>query len=196
MRGSRLLAASLAGVVTLIALTLLVHRGGLITWCAFLGGCAILLKLMFKPAGNELFLALVLGVASLLLWIGSFVLIISLWESGEVVELSVDTRDGVRDLRLWVLEIEGQLTIYHDAEPVVAESLLSAAPVRLILGQKESIRIPLAQKVTDISDEQAEHVLRAMANKYGYRNLAATIYYVLLGLPRNRVPVVARLLQC
>ncbi len=195
MKENAWIAASVAGLVSLVALTLLVHRGGLIAWCAFLGGFGILLKLALKPSGNELFMATVLGAAGLLLWVASFALVISLWESGEVVELSVDTRDGVRELRLWVLEIEGELVIYHDAEAVVAESLLSAVPVRLVHGARESIRTPVAQRADQLGSAQAGRILAAMSEKYGYRTLAASVYYGLLGLPRDRIAVVAKLLR-
>lgn len=164
---SRSIAFVVAATVALAGLALVVERGGLIAW-----------------------LALILGVA----WFGTLNYVISTWESGEVVELTIDTSEGPQVARLWVLDIDEHPTLYYDAPPLAAQSLLAQTPVQFSRAGEVSTRVPQATEVDALPEAQANRMLEGMQSKYGERNSAAMVYYGLLGRARDRVPLVVKLL--
>ena len=90
---ARKVAVFLAGLTTVIALVLLIDRGGLIAWCALFFGVALLAKVWLKPSKLDLGLAIGVAIIPALAWVGTFYYVIYTWESGEVVELAVDTSE-------------------------------------------------------------------------------------------------------
>lgn len=189
------IAAGIAGLTTVAALALLIDRGGLIAWSAFLIGVALLAKIWWKPSRFDAVLGIGLVAIAALAWIGTRYYVISTWESAEVVELSIDTDNGVQTARLWVLDIGGEPLIYYDAEPEVARSLLAGKPLQFTRGEEVSTRIPSATPVDSLPEHEARRILEAMESKYGSRVGAATIYYLMLGRSRDRVALVANLVE-
>lgn len=195
MLKSRRIAFFIAGLSTVVALILVVDRGGLIAWGALVIGVALLVKVWLKPSKLDLGLTVGLVTIPVLAWFGTFYYVISRWESGEVVELAIDTSNGAHTVRLWVLDIGAYPTVYYDAEPEVAKSLLAGKPLKFTRAGEVSTRIPKTTKVDALPEDEANLVLEAMETKYGDRNGAAVLYYALLGTPRDRVPVVVNLIE-
>jgi len=195
MLKSRSLASFVAGITTAAALLLVVDRGGVLAWVALAIGIALIAKIWFKPSRIDVGLGVGLAVVSAAAWIGTFYYVISTWESGEVVELVIDASDGTHTARVWVLDMDEQPLVYYDAEPEVARSLLEGTPVQFTRAGKLSTRIPEAARVDSLPDDEANRIFDAMIAKYGDRVGAADIYYSMLGRSRDRVAVVARLIQ-
>ena len=191
---SRVFAAFIAGLIITIALVLLIDRGGLIAWSALFIGLALLAKIWFKPTSRDLALSVGLASIPVLAWIGTFNYVISTWESGEVVELAIDTSEGVHTARLWVLDIGEHPLVYYDAEPVAAKSLLAGKRLQFTRASEISTRIPKATHVDALPEAEANLILEAMGTKYGDRNDAANIYYLMLGRSADRVALVATLI--
>ena len=183
------------GGTLLAALFLIIDRGGLIAWASLLTGSALLAKTLLKPSKRDLQMCIGLATLSALSWVRTFYYVISTYESGEVVELTLDTEYGVHTARLWVFEVEGEPNIYFDAEPHLAHSLLGGKPLQFTRGGDTSKRIPKARKIDELTESEGERLLAAMTSKYGDRMNAATLYYVLLGIPRDRIALVANLSQ-
>ena len=188
-------ALALAGLTTLVALVLVIDRGGVIAWAACILGALLFAKLWRRPSPKDLWLSIALAGVTALAWIGVFKYVISSYESGEVVELAVDTSDGIRLVRLWVLDVDGKELIYYDAVPEVATSLLASTPLQLTRAGVVSKRLPRATRVDALPDAEANQLLEVMAEKYGDRMTAATVYYILLGVPRDRVSLVVDLVE-
>ena len=195
MLKSRKIAVFIAGLTIVVALILLVDRGGLIAWGALFSGVALLAKICLKPSKRDLVLSVGLVTVSVLAWVGTLSYVISTYESGEVVELAIDTSNGAHTARLWVMDIEAYPTVYYDAEPEVAKSLLAGTPLRFTRAGAVSTRIPQATQVDALPEDEANLILEAMGTKYGDRMTAADVNYLMLGRSRDRVAGVANLIE-
>ena len=195
MPKSQRVAVLVAGLTTAAALVLLVDRSGLIAWSTCLAGIALLAKIWFRPHKLDLGLSVALATVPVLAWVGTVYYVISTWESGEVVELTIDTSDGAHTARVWVLDIEPYPTVYYDAEPEVAKSLLSGRALQFTRAGEAGTRIPKATRANDLPEVEANRILEAMQAKYADRVGAADIWYLMLGRSRDRVAVVAYLTE-
>ena len=193
MTSSRI-AVFITGLTVIGTLLLILERGGLIAWVGFVVGIGLLAKIWFKPSNRDVTLGVVLLAVTGLVWIATHQYVISTWESGEVVELNFETSKGPHTARLWVMDIGDDEVVYFDAPPEAAESLLAGKPVQFERAGNVSTRTPSATPVDQLSEAEGEAVLGAMEAKYGDRNNAAIVYYALLGSPRDRIPLVARML--
>ena len=191
----RKISVFITGLITLTALILLVDRGGLIAWSTFFIGCALIAKIWLKPSKLDLGLSVGLAAVSVLAWVGTLYYVISTYESGEVVELAIDTSTGPHTARLWVLEIGPDPVVYYDAEPEVVESLLAGKPLQFTRAGKVSTRIPRAKLVDELPEDRANRILEVMGTKYGGRMTAADVFYVMLGSSQDRVAVVVDLIE-
>lgn len=185
---------TVVGLIALAMLALSIYRGGLIAWIGLMASVGLLGKILFKPARVDLGLAAGLAIVLLLAWFGARYYVISTWESGEVVELAIDTGEGTHVARLWVLEVSEHPVVYYDAEPLVAQALLDGKPVQFTRAGDVSTRIPKAVLADTLPEAEANRIFDAMLSKYGSRNDAADVYYGLLGRLRDRVAVIVELL--
>lgn len=183
----------IAVLATLAGLYLVFSHNGLIAWFALLGGVLLLGKIWRRPTERDLALSLGLILVPVLLWAGTYYYVISSWESGEVVELEIQTSNGSLTARLWVMDIGPHPVVYYDALPEVAQSLLAGHPLRFNRAGQISIRVPQATPVEALGEEQANRIMSAMQNKYGALNDAAVLYYLMLGRAADRVALVATL---
>lgn len=191
----RIAAGCVAGLITLVAVLLVIDRGGIIAWVGLFAGVGLLLKLWLRPSRSDFGASVGLAVIFALLWSAVLYYVISTWESGEVVELAIQTNAGGHTARVWVLDIESQPVIYYDAEPEVAKSLLAGKPLQLLRSGQVSTRIPKAIPIDALSEGESNLILAAMEEKYGNRNGAAVIWYALLGSSRDRVSLIAYLME-
>jgi len=182
-------------LTTLTALVVVIDRGGAIAWTACVLGALLLIKLWRRPSSQGLWLGVALAGVTALAWIGVFNYVISTYESGEVVELAIDTSEGVRTMRLWVLDVNGEELIYYDAVPEVATSMLAGTPLKFTRKGAVSQRLPRARRVDSLPKAEAEQLLKVMGEKYGGRLMAANVYYLMLGVPRDRVSLVVNLVK-
>lgn len=189
----RRIALALTAATTLVGLFLVVDRSGLIAWLAVVLGVALLAKVWLKPSTRDLASAIGFAAALTLLWFGTVAGVISTYESGEVVELTIPTPDGTHHGRVWIFDVDGVDTVYYDAPQAAAASLIASTPIHVTRNKRSSEAVPQARRAEALSEEEAGRVLAAMEAKYGNRVLASTAYYVLLGQPRDRVALVIEL---
>ena len=185
----------ITGFAIVAAIALLLVRGGLIAWGTFFLGVALLTKIRLKPSAIDLVLSLGLIVIPALAWIGTFYWVIGTWESGEVVELSIETDSGDQTVRVWVLDSGSHPLVYYDAPAAAARSLLSGRPLQYTRAGEVSLRTPEATPADALPEEEAAVIFETMVSKYGDRVGAADIYYLMLGRPRDRVALVIRLIE-
>tara|TARA_R110002073_G_scaffold18215_2_gene67747 strand:+ start:214 stop:807 length:594 start_codon:yes stop_codon:yes gene_type:complete len=189
----RKIAGLVAGLTAATGLILLVTRGGLIAWAALFIGALLLTKIWLKPSKYDLAMSSVVAIVLVSSWIGTFYYVISTFESGEVVELQIDTENGLHIARVWVLDIGAHPIVYYDTEPAVVESLLAGTPIQLTRSGETSTRIPEATLFDELPEDEANQIFEVMGDKYAERNEAVEVFYSMLGSPRNRIDVVARL---
>lgn len=193
MSDTRAIAVFIAGLTSIVALLLIINRGGLIAWCVLIFSVALLAKIHLRHSKFDLVVSIGLAIIPSILWYLVLFYVISSYESGEVVELGIETENGTRIARLWVLEIDRELLVYYDAEPDVANALLAGRPIRFTRDGKESTRIPEATRADSLADDDAESIASAMNTKYRSRVFASSVYYLILGRPRDRIALVVRL---
>ncbi|MEM7097355.1 MAG: hypothetical protein AAF541_03780 [Pseudomonadota bacterium] len=170
-------------------------RGGMIAWSTLLFGIALLVKMKLKPSASDLLLSLALATLPPIIAATTFSYVISTYESGEVVELTIPTQDTPHIARVWIFELDGGDWIYYDAPPAAAISLISGNPIQVERNKGQVTRTPQVRTADTLSEEEAARVFQAMADKYGDRMTAADIYYVVLGNPRDRVALIANLIE-
>ena len=186
-------AVVIVGLTVLVALVVLIDRGGVIAWATAILGVVLLAKIWRAPSSVDLTLGVALAGVASIAWVATVAYVISTWESGEVVELSIDTREGLHSARVWVLDVGADPVIYYDADPEVASALLAGTPLALTRDGVVSTRVPVAASVDTLTESRTDELFEAMAGKYGPQMGAATVWYALLGRPRDRVAVVATL---
>ena len=195
MLKSRRIAVFIAGLTTVVALLLVVDRGGVIAWGTFVLGGALLAKIWLKPSKSDTGWSVGMAIIPALAWVGTLYYVITTYESGEVVELAIDIGSDTHTARVWVLEIGADPVVYYEADPEVADSLLAGKPLQFTRAGEISTRIPNAELVDSLPEDEANRVLEVMGAKYGDRMTAADVYYVMLGSPRDRVAVVVTLIE-
>lgn len=192
---SRRIAVFIAGLTTVVALLLVVDRGGVIAWGTFVLGGTLLAKIWLKPSKSDTRWSVGMAIIPALAWVGTLYYVITTYESGEVVELAIDIGSDTHTARVWVLEIGADPVVYYEADPEVADSLLTGKPLQFTRAGEISTRIPNAKLVDSLPEDEANRVLEVMGAKYGDRMTAADVYYVMLGSPRDRVAVVVTLIE-
>lgn len=195
MLKSRRIAVFIAGLTTVVALFLVADRGGVIAWGTFVLGGALLAKIWLKPSKSDTGWCVGVAIIPALAWVGTLYYDITTYESGEVVELAIDVGSDTHTARVWVLEIGADPVVYYEADPEVADSLLTGKPLQFTRAGETSTRMPDAELLDSLPEDEANRILEVMGAKYGDRMTAADVYYVMLGSPRDRVAVVATLME-
>lgn len=180
-------------LLTLVAIRLFVDRLSVIPGFAVLCGIVLLIKIGFYSSHRNLLWSIGLAGIFVLAWFGTFTYVIATYESGEVVELEIATDAGSQLVRTWVMDVDAENVVYYDAPPELAESLLAGHPVQFTRRGVVSTRTPIAVPVEDLPGVEVDRLLGAMAKKYPHQMIAADVYYVLLGKPRDRIGLVIRL---
>jgi hypothetical protein len=165
----------------------------MIAWWTLVLGVALLVKVWLKPSRSDTALCVAMAIVPALAWAGTFYYVITTYESGEVVELAIDVGSDTHTARVWLLEMGADAVIYYETDPAVADSLLSGKPLQFTRAGETSTRIPHAEPVHAIPEDEANRVLEVMSAKYGDRMTAVSVYYAILGSPRDRVAVVVTL---
>lgn len=183
----------LVGLVAIAATWLAFERGGLIAWATLLLALALGYRQLRRPAPALGWLALSLAVIAVITWLGTRAWVIATWESGEVVTLTIEADGTEHRARLWVMDLDDGAHLYYDAPPAAAQTLLAGEPVRVQRGGATRSVSPTITLADALPREAAQRLQDAMTAKYGDRNRAATVYYLLLGRPRDRTALVLRL---
>ncbi|MBY0401022.1 hypothetical protein K2X89_12045 [Myxococcota bacterium] len=172
---------------------LVMDRGGILAWAGTVLGAILLAKSTWKPGRMDLWIGLVAAGLWLAVWAGTAHWVISTWESGEVIELAIETPEGPHTARIWVLDVDGAEVAVYDAEPDVAEALRSGRPIRVKRGEVLRTMSVEARPVDSVDPIEVERLFGAMGEKYGERNTATDVFYSVLGRPRNRIILLLRL---
>ena len=175
----------------IVSALLIYHRGGGLAWFGLLLAVGLLVKAWRRPSARGWLTGLNLVAVWALAWPAVFYYVISTWETGEVVELSINTTNGNHTVRTWIMESPDSLIVYYDAPIDAATALLANAPLSLARdGASVDVREYSATLADDLSRQRGEQVIELMSKKYGDRNTATDVYYGLLGQPKDKTGVV------
>ena len=113
----------LAATFTVASALLIFERGGLLAWTGLVVAVVLLLEGLLRPGKLDGLLIFICAALWAGAWFGTRHYVISTWESGEVVELSIVTTNGIHVARTWVLDTDSSMLIYYDAEPDIVSAL-------------------------------------------------------------------------
>ncbi len=182
----------IAALVAIAGIVLVAARGGILAWAGLAAGLMLFLKIYLRPSPKDVALSIGIAVIWALTWGATIYYVLSTWESGEVVELAIDTPNGTHTARVWVLDTDTSPVVIYDAEPEIAAALMSGKPVKFTRHGAVSVRRPEAVPAEKMPQEDLSTIYKLMDEKYGRRNVATDVYYSMLGRLRDRELMIVR----
>ena len=190
----KLIAAIIAGLISLLGIVLIWQRGGLFAWIFSITGALLLIEIVIRSRTTMLKNTMVTACTLTALWLLTYGSIIGIWETGEVAELKIDTGSEEHQVRVWLLDVEDNIEIFYDAEPDVAEFLLSEPKVSLVRNDQplEFLKVEISTLETAPA-EKMNQIFELWNEKYGSRNLATPIYSLMFGRAKDKVALILTL---
>ena len=184
----KLIAAIIAGLISLLGIVLIWQRGGLFAWIFSITGALLLIEIVIRSRTTMLKNTMVTACTLTALWLLTYGSIIGIWETGEVAELKIDTGIEKHQVRVWLLDVNGAIEIFYDAEPDVAEFLLNEPKVSLVRNDQtlEFLTVEINTLETAPA-EKMNQIFELWNEKYGSRNLATPIYSLMFGRAKDKV---------
>ena len=190
----KLIAAIIAGLISLLGIVLIWQRGGIFAWIFSITGALLLIEIVIRSRTTMLKRTVVTACTLTALWLLTYGSIIGIWETGEVVELNIDTGSEEHQVRVWLLDINDNIEIFYDAEPDVAEFLLNEPKVSLVRNDQtlEFLKVEISTLETAPA-EKMNQIFELWNEKYGSRNLATPIYSLMFGRAKDKVALILTL---
>ena len=187
-------ATIVAFLIGAVGLLIALDRGGVLAWAGCILGIALLLKISLRPSRIDLVASIGAAAIWALAWVGTIYYVVSVWESGEVVVLAVEMPNETHTVRVWVVDIDESLVLYYDAEPEIAEAMISDQQVSVTRADQllEFTRVDV-RTADDVPEAELNQIFQLLEDKYGSRNEASALYAMMVGRSRDRVGVVLTL---
>lgn len=188
------IAIGIASMLLIAGIILIYERNGVLAWLSLILGAGIILKAWYRPSNLDLPLAIATPLVIAAAWGNIFYYVISTWETGDVVELNIQTSEGSHIARTWILEEPEALVLYYDAPGLIANALTNGASLQVTRnGNELNFDSYTATREDEMTSGEIDHVFNLMSEKYGDRVDAADIFYGFLGRASDKVGVVIRL---
>lgn len=190
----KLIAAIIAGLISLLGIVLIWQRGGIFAWIFSITGALLLIEIVIRSRITMLKSTVVTACTLTALWLLTYGSIIGIWETGEVAELKIDTGIEEHQVRVWLLDVNDNIEIFYDAEPDVAEFLLNEPKVSLVRNDQtlEFLKVEISTLETAPA-EKMNQIFELWNEKYGSRNLATPIYSLMFGRAKDKVGLILTL---
>ena len=190
----KLIAAIIAGLISLLGIVLIWQRGGIFAWIFSITGALLLIEIVIRSRTTMLKSTMVTACTLTALWLLTYGSIIGIWETGEVAELKIDTGIEEHQVRVWLLDVNDNIEIFYDAEPDVAEFLLNEPKVSLVRNDQtlEFLKVEISTLETAPA-EKMNQIFELWNEKYGSRNLATPIYSLMFGRAKDKVGLILTL---
>ena len=190
----KLIAAIIAGLISLLGIVLIWQRGGIFAWIFSITGALLLIEIVIRSRTTMLKRTVVTACTLTALWLLTYGSIIAIWETGEVAELRIDTGSEENQVRVWLLDVNDNIEIFYDAEPDVAEFLLNEPKVGLVRNDQtlEFLKVEISTLETAPA-EKMNQIFELWNEKYGSRNLATPIYSLMFGRAKDKVALILTL---
>ena len=181
------LSISIAGLLLTFGTVLLLERGGLFAWAGIILGIVLLIKILALPSVADVKISVLTTATFVATWAATYLIIILIWESGEIAELHVENSEDVSTTRVWVLDLGGDTIIFYDAEPEDAAILRGDPKISVT---RDNTEIEYSQ-IDVVSSEDApidllNKVYEGWSEKYSNRTLATPVYSLMFGRSRTK----------
>jgi len=181
------LSISIAGLLLTFGTVILLERGGLFAWAGIILGIVLLIKTLALPSVADVKISVLITATFVATWAATYLIIILIWESGEIAELHVENLEGVSTIRVWVLDVDGDTIIFYDAEPEHAEILRDDPKISVT---RENTKIEYSQMHVVSSQaaptDKLNRLYEGWSEKYGNRTLATSVYSLMFGRSRTK----------
>ena len=181
------LSISIAGLLLTFGTVILLERGGLFAWAGIILGIVLLIKTLALPSVADVKISVLITATFVATWAATYLIIILIWESGEIAELHVENLEGVSTIRVWVLDLDSDTIIFYDSEPEDAAILRGDPKISVT---RDNTEIEYSQ-IDVISSEDApidslNKVYEGWSEKYGNRTLTTPVYSLMFGRSRTK----------
>jgi hypothetical protein len=181
------LSISIAGLLLTFGTVLLLERGGLFAWAGIILGIVLLIKILALPSVADVKISVLTTTTFVATWAATYLIIILIWESGEIAELHVENSEDVSTTRVWVLDLGGDTIIFYDAEPEDA-AILRGDPKISVTRENSEIKYSQFHVISseDARTDSLNRVYEGWSEKYGNRTLATPVYSLMYGRSRTK----------
>ena len=177
----------IAGLLLTLGTVLLLERGGLFAWAGIILGIVLLIKILALPSVADVKISVLTTATFVATWAATYLIIILIWESGEIAELHVENSEDVSTTRVWVLDLGGDTIIFYDAEPEDA-AILRGDPKISVTRENTEIKYSQIHVISseDARTDSLNRVYEGWRQKYGNRTLATPVYSLMYGRSRTK----------
>ena len=181
------LSLSIAGLLLTLGTVLLLERGGLFAWAGIILGIVLLIKILALPSVADVKISVLTTATFVATWAATYLIIILIWESGEIAELHVENSEDASTTRVWVLDLGGDTIIFYDAEPEDA-AILRGDPKISVTRENKEIKYSQIHVISseDAPTDSLNRVYEGWSEKYGNRTLATPVYSLMYGRSRTK----------
>ena len=181
------LSISIAGLLLTLGTVLLLERGGLFAWAGIILGIVLLIKILALPSVADVKISVLTTATFVATWAATYLIIILIWESGEIAKLHVENSEDVSTTRVWVLDLGGDTIIFYDAEPEDA-AILRGDPKISVTRENSEIKYSQFHIISseDARTDSLNRVYEGWSEKYGNRTLATPVYSLMYGRSRTK----------
>ena len=181
------LSISIAGLLLTFGTVLLLERGGLFAWAGIILGIVLVIKILALPSLADVKISVLTTATFVATWAATYLIIILIWESGEIAELHVENSEDVSTTRVWVLDLGGDTIIFYDAEPEDA-AILRGDPKISVTRENTEIKYSQIHVISseDAPTDSLNRVYEGWSEKYGNRTLATPVYSLMFGRSRTK----------
>lgn len=174
-------ALTLLGIMLLVSAYLAYARLGLLPWFGILLSALGLLLTRNQTGGRALASATSIFIVIAASWTGTLFYVYSNWESGEVVDI---TLDGTTTFRTWVVS-DGQQDIVIYECPPEHHALVVRSTEVTVRRAETSYRASLRSISVGIDSKELAEVYDLYEAKYSSQSLATDFYYLFIGPKRG-----------
>ncbi len=162
-----LLSVVAAVALMLVSVALGLYQGGALAWLgAGLGSLFVAKSILIPSARDRLAVGVVWGIW-LLAWPAIFFYVVSVWEQGEVVELSIQAGEKTHSVRTWVMDDEESPVVFYDAPGSVVQDWIDAERIQVKRGAETSAFRPSTVLASELPEADVERVTALVEQKYG-----------------------------
>ena len=176
----------IAALLAIAGGALIWQRGGVFAYVGAIVGVGLLVKTYARPSARDRLLSISALLVWLAAWAGTAFYVFSTWESGEVVDLVIDTSVGPHAARVWVVDAPDASVVVYDTAPAIADALMRGRSASLTRKGRTTRTLLDAKPAAAMRSEEVDAIFQLMNDKYGNRNRATEVFYQLLGGARDR----------
>ncbi len=181
MASTKTFALTVLAIILLSSLVLALTRTGYLPWLGIVLGALGCLATLRTTELRALKISMSIAILVMGSWAGSLYYVYSNWESGEIVDISLN--DQVT-FRTWVANKGSSEVVIYDCPPE-HQALLENTTVATVSKGPENYRAELTAVPVSLDSELLAETFGLYEDKYAKQSLATDVYYLTIGPKRG-----------